>query len=57
MKATTEQQKAISAPPGIVRIMAGPGSGKTFVLAERIAYFVEHYFTVPSSILVVSFTG
>ena len=56
MQPTEEQQNAIAAPKGIVRIMAGPGSGKTFVLAERVAYFVNKYYTVPSAILVVSFT-
>ena len=36
--------------------MAGPGSGKTFVLVERIRYLIETKHFPPSSILVLTFS-
>ena len=36
--------------------MAGPGSGKTFVLVERIRYLIETKHFQPSSILVLTFS-
>jgi len=56
MKANEEQLTAIEASLGVVRIMAGPGSGKTYVLAERVCTLIEEHNIPPSCILTVSFT-
>lgn len=46
----------IAAYPGTpLRVMAGPGTGKTFALMRRVARLLETG-TAPSAILVVSFT-
>ena len=37
-------------------IIAGPGSGKTLVLTERIRYLIEHCNINPSEILVLTFS-
>jgi type II secretory ATPase GspE/PulE/Tfp pilus assembly ATPase PilB-like protein len=41
-KANPQQLQAILATDGPVLIIAGPGSGKTFTLVERIVYRREH---------------
>ena len=51
-----EQRQAVLAPCGPLAIVAGPGSGKTTVLAARIAYLVIARHVAPDSILAVSFT-
>ncbi|MFN8472149.1 MAG: ATP-dependent helicase [Anaerolineae bacterium] len=51
-----EQRQAVLAPCGPLAIVAGPGSGKTTVLAARIAYLVIARQVAPDSILAVSFT-
>lgn len=50
------QQKAIRFHAGPMQVLAGPGSGKTFVITQRIRYLIEHYHVDPSSILVITFT-
>ena len=55
-KANSEQLKAILATDGPVLIIAGPGSGKTFTLVERIIYLIRGKDVKPESILVVTFT-
>lgn len=56
MIADIAQQVAITAPKGVLRILAGPGSGKTFVVTNRIQHFIEKENIPPSCILVVSFS-
>ena len=51
-----EQKEAVEAPQGVVRILAGPGSGKTYVLTERIKHFIDACNVPPSCILAVSFS-
>ena len=41
---------------GPLLIIAGPGSGKTFTLVERIAHLVTRYGVSPEAIMVVTFT-
>ncbi|GAA5531288.1 UvrD-helicase domain-containing protein [Herpetosiphon gulosus] len=53
---TDEQQKAVLAPLGVTLIRAGAGSGKTRVLANRIAYFIDTHSVDPTSIVAVTFT-
>lgn len=55
-KANPDQLKAILATDGPVLIIAGPGSGKTFTLVERIVYLIMHKQVAPESLLVVTFT-
>ncbi|GEM_PF-1674017 len=50
------QEEAVRAPSGPLRIVAGPGSGKTRVLTERIRFFVEDGRCAPWEILAVTFT-
>jgi DNA helicase-2/ATP-dependent DNA helicase PcrA len=50
------QLKAILATEGPVLIIAGPGSGKTFTLVERIVYLITQKGVSPESLLVVTFT-
>ncbi|SFM59236.1 ATP-dependent helicase [Nitrosomonas communis] len=54
--ANPQQLEAIQATDGPVLIIAGPGSGKTFTLVERIVYLIKHRGAVPESLFVVTFT-
>lgn len=55
-KANVQQLEAILATDGPVLIIAGPGSGKTFTLVERIVYLITHKGVAPESLFVVTFT-
>lgn len=55
-RANSQQLEAILATDGPVLIIAGPGSGKTFTLVERIVYLITHKDITPESLLVVTFT-
>src|SRR5918911_2744424 len=50
-----EQSQAVLAGDGPLLIVAGPGSGKTTVLAARIAYLVTARQLSPSSVLAITF--
>lgn len=50
------QKKAIEFAAGAMQVLAGPGSGKTFVITQRIRYLIRHYDVEPSEILVITFT-
>lgn len=51
------QQEAVCHPGGALLIFAGAGSGKTRVLAHRIAYLIAQGRALPSQVLAVTFTN
>lgn len=55
-RANPRQLEAILATEGPLLIIAGPGSGKTFTLVERIVYLITHKGVAPESLFVVTFT-
>ena len=52
-----QQRSAVTAPDGPLLVLAGPGSGKTRVLAYRVAYLVNHQDVFPWRIVAVTFTN
>jgi DNA helicase-2/ATP-dependent DNA helicase PcrA len=54
--ANANQLQAIQTTEGALLIIAGPGSGKTFTLVERIVYLITQKEVTPESLLVVTFT-
>jgi len=54
--ANPQQIEAIKATQGPVLIIAGPGSGKTFTLVERIVFLIKNEGATPESLFVVTFT-
>ena len=51
-----DQRSAITAPPGVVVVRAGAGSGKTTVLTRRIAWRVATESASPDHVLAITFT-
>lgn len=57
MKYNLQQEQAIKTLDGPVLIIAGPGTGKTFTLVERVLYMVSEKEIEPSEILISTFTN
>ena len=54
--ASRSQREAITHTRGPCLVIAGPGSGKTFVLVEHIVFLIESLHIPPSKILVLTFS-
>ena len=52
----TQQLHAVQTVDKPLLIIAGPGSGKTFTLVERIVYLITEHDVQPENLLVVTFT-
>ena len=51
------QRSAVTAPPGPLLILAGPGSGKTRILVARAAWLLRERLARPEEILAITFTN
>lgn len=56
MKFNDNQLEAINHNKGPMLVLAGPGSGKTKVLVERVRKLIEEYLVDPRNILVITFS-
>ena len=54
---TASQRLAIQADAGAQLLVAGPGSGKTFSLIERIRFLIEAHRVAPERIVAFTFTN
>src|SRR4030043_793296 len=52
----SQQRQAVTTTKGPLLIIAGAGTGKTTVIARRIAYIIEKKLAKPSEILALTFT-
>ena len=50
------QKRAIRHTDGPALVLAGPGSGKTTVITNRVRYLTEKVGVEPGNILVITFT-
>ena len=56
MQVSNAQHQAITHGAGPAIVLAGPGSGKTLVITQRVRYLIEAYHVRPQEILVITFT-
>ncbi|MEZ6210829.1 MAG: ATP-dependent helicase [Phycisphaerales bacterium] len=56
IKLNEQQQRAVDHAAGPLMVLAGPGTGKTRVIIERIANLIEQRNADPATILAVTFT-
>lgn len=57
IKLTEQQQKAVTTNSLKTAVIAGPGSGKTKVLTERICYLIKELMVDKDNILALTFTS
>ena len=57
MKLDADQMKAVEHFKGPALVVAGPGSGKTTVIKERILYLIREHKVNPEQILAIAFTN
>lgn len=56
MPLNENQRKAVEYLDGPLLVLAGPGTGKTQLLSEKVAYILKHTDTNPENILCLTFT-
>ena len=56
LNANPQQLEAINHTEGPLLIIAGPGSGKTFTLVERVINLIKNHEVEPEALFVVTFT-
>src|SRR5574344_31748 len=56
MALNEEQRKAVEYLNGPLLVLAGPGTGKTQILSQKVAYILENTDTNPENILCLTFT-
>ena len=56
MDLNEKQKQAVEYLEGPLLVLAGPGTGKTQLLSEKVAYILENTDTAPSNILCLTFT-
>ncbi len=56
MQISEAQTRAVTHGDGPAMVLAGPGSGKTLVITERVKYLIENLQVNPRNILVITFT-
>ena len=56
MGLNTKQKEAVEYLEGPLLVLAGPGTGKTQLLSEKVAYILKNTDTNPSNILCLTFT-
>ena len=56
LRCTDAQRRAILHDRGPAMVIAGPGSGKTFVITHRISHLINDLGVSPDKILVITFT-
>lgn len=56
MELNAEQKAAVEYLLGPLLVLAGPGTGKTQLLSEKVAYILSHTDTGPENILCLTFT-
>ncbi|OQY29742.1 MAG: hypothetical protein B6244_02835 [Candidatus Cloacimonetes bacterium 4572_55] len=53
----TDQRRSIDQREGSALILAGPGTGKTYLLTRRIASLIQSGHAIPEQILAITFTN